>query len=96
MEEIRDKGVRGAPDISALAARSARSATVLMWNYHDDDLPAPAAPITLTIEGLPGRPRDRDARPHRRDAQQLVLGVVEDGLAAETDAGTVRRARKGQ
>jgi xylan 1,4-beta-xylosidase len=53
VQEIRDKGVRGAPDISALAARSARSATVLMWNYHDDDLPAPAAPVTLTIEGLP-------------------------------------------
>ena len=51
--EIRDKGVRGAPDIAALAARSARSATVLMWNYHDDDVPAPAAPIRLTIEGLP-------------------------------------------
>ena len=53
VEDIRDKGVRGAPDISALAARSPRSATVLMWNYHDADLPAPAAPITLTIEGLP-------------------------------------------
>ena len=53
VEEIRDKGVRGAPDISALAARSSRSATVLIWNYHDDDLPAPAAPITLTIDGLP-------------------------------------------
>jgi xylan 1,4-beta-xylosidase len=53
VEDIRDKGVRGAPDISALAARSARSATVLMWNYHDDDLPAPAAPVTLAIEGLP-------------------------------------------
>ena len=53
VEEIRDKGVRGAPDISALAARSARSATVLIWNYHDDDLPAPAAAITLTIDGLP-------------------------------------------
>jgi xylan 1,4-beta-xylosidase len=51
--EIRDKGVRGAPDISALAARSARSATVLMWNYHDDDVPAPAASIRLSIEGLP-------------------------------------------
>src|SRR4029450_1196933 len=24
-----------------------------MWNYHDDDLPVPAAPITLTIDGLP-------------------------------------------
>jgi len=53
VEEIRDKGVRGAPDISALAARSAREATVLMWNYHDDDLPAPAAAIRLSIEGLP-------------------------------------------
>jgi xylan 1,4-beta-xylosidase len=53
VEEIRDKGVRGAPDISALAARSPRSAAVLVWNYHDDDLPALAAPITLTIEGLP-------------------------------------------
>lgn len=51
--EIRDKGVRGAPDISALAARSTRSATVLLWNYHDDDLPAPAAQIALTIDGLP-------------------------------------------
>jgi xylan 1,4-beta-xylosidase len=51
--EIRDRGVRGAPDISALAARSARSATVLIWNYHDDDVPAPAAGIRLSIEGLP-------------------------------------------
>ena len=50
VEEIRDNGVRGAPDISALAARSAREATVLMWNYHDDDLPAPAAAIRLSIE----------------------------------------------
>jgi xylan 1,4-beta-xylosidase len=53
VEEIRDRGVRGAPDISALAARSTRSTTVLVWNYHDDDLPAAAAAITLTIEGLP-------------------------------------------
>lgn len=53
VEEVRDQGVRGAPDISALAARSSRSATVLIWNYHDDDLPAQPAPITLTIEGLP-------------------------------------------
>ena len=53
LDEIRDAGVRGAPDISALAARSSRAATVLLWNYHDDDLPAPAAQVTLTIAGLP-------------------------------------------
>jgi xylan 1,4-beta-xylosidase len=53
VDAIRDGGVRGAPDISALAARASRSATVLVWNYHDDDVPAPAAPVTLTISGLP-------------------------------------------
>jgi xylan 1,4-beta-xylosidase len=53
VEDIRDHGVRAAPDISALAARSEHSATVLVWNYHDDDVPAPAAKVTLTIEGLP-------------------------------------------
>lgn len=53
LDAIRDAGVRDAPDISALAARSSNSATVLAWNYHDDDLPAPAAPVTLTITGLP-------------------------------------------
>jgi len=53
VEAIRDSGVRGAPDISALAARSHDSATILVWHYHDDDVPAPSAPVTLTIEGLP-------------------------------------------
>jgi xylan 1,4-beta-xylosidase len=55
---IRDHGVRAAPDVHALAARAARSVTVLAWNYHDDDLPAPAANVELTIDGVPnGRPR---------------------------------------
>lgn len=57
-EVIRDRGVREAPDVHALAARAARSVTVLVWNYHDDDLPAPAANVELTIDGIPdGRPR---------------------------------------
>ena len=53
LESVRDTGVRGAADINALASKSARSATVLVFNYHDDDLPAPDADIDLTIEGLP-------------------------------------------
>jgi xylan 1,4-beta-xylosidase len=44
-------------DVHALATRDARSAAVLVWNYHDDDLPAPASEVRLTISGLPaGRP----------------------------------------
>ncbi|MGN6370134.1 MAG: GH39 family glycosyl hydrolase [Phycisphaerae bacterium] len=50
---IAAKGVRQAPDISALAARDGNTLTVMTWNYHDDDVPGPSADITLTLENLP-------------------------------------------
>ena len=53
LESVRDAGVRAAPDISALASRAARSASALVFNYHDDDLPAADTTIDLTIDGLP-------------------------------------------
>jgi xylan 1,4-beta-xylosidase len=53
LADVRDRGVRSAPDVSALASRDARSAAVLVWNYHDDDLPGPAASVELEIAGLP-------------------------------------------
>ena len=58
LDEVRDRGVRAQPDVNALAARDgARSVSVLVWNYHDDDLPAAAASVNLEIRGLPaGRP----------------------------------------
>lgn len=57
VERIRDAGVREGPDIHALAARNGRTVAVLLWNYHDDDLPAPSANVALNVEGLsPGRP----------------------------------------
>jgi xylan 1,4-beta-xylosidase len=57
VQTIRDAGVRGAPDVYALATRSGRDMWILVWNYHDDDLPADAAQVSLTIDGAPdGRP----------------------------------------
>jgi xylan 1,4-beta-xylosidase len=54
---IRDEGVRVQPDIHALAARNGRDIAVLVWNYHDDDLPAAASEIDVTIDGAAdGRP----------------------------------------
>jgi xylan 1,4-beta-xylosidase len=53
LDSVRGTSVRGAADISALAARDAHSVSVLVWNYHDDDLPAAAAEVQLTITGLP-------------------------------------------
>ena len=54
LDAVRDRGVRESADISALASRQDRAVAVLVWNYHDDDLPAPAADVELSIEGLPG------------------------------------------
>jgi xylan 1,4-beta-xylosidase len=57
VQSIRDAGVRGSPDIHALASRAGRELSVLVWNYHDDDVPGPAADVELTFEGVPdGRP----------------------------------------
>jgi xylan 1,4-beta-xylosidase len=52
-EEIRTKGVRGSPDVSALASLDKKSIAVLVWHYHDDDVPGPDATVALTIGGLP-------------------------------------------
>lgn len=55
--DVRDRSVREAADVNALASRDARSASVLVWNYHDDDLPGTPADVSLTVAGLPpGRP----------------------------------------
>jgi xylan 1,4-beta-xylosidase len=53
VEALRRDGVRGRPDVSALACLRGRTLGVLLWHYHDDDLPGPSAAIDLTIDGLP-------------------------------------------
>ena len=50
---VRDSGVRQQADVNALASRSAQSVAVMLWNYHDDDLPATAAEVTLHVDGVP-------------------------------------------
>jgi xylan 1,4-beta-xylosidase len=50
---IRDKSVRDEPDINGLASKNGKSAAVMVWNYHDDNVPAPDAPVTLKLSGIP-------------------------------------------
>jgi len=52
VEVVRD-GVRGRPDINVIAASKEHEVEILVWNYHDDDLPASASQIELTVSGLP-------------------------------------------
>jgi xylan 1,4-beta-xylosidase len=46
-------GVRGAPDVSALASRDSRRVAILVWHYHDDDVAGPDADVRLETSGLP-------------------------------------------
>jgi xylan 1,4-beta-xylosidase len=53
LEAIVRDGVRGTADVSALASLEARKLAVLLWHYHDDDLPGPEAAVELAVAGLP-------------------------------------------
>lgn len=55
LETILKDGVRGNPSVDALASRGEHEIAMLVWNYHDDDLPAPDSPVRLTINGVPAR-----------------------------------------
>ena len=49
---IRD-GVRQTPDVDALATCDSRRASILVWNYHDVNAPAPSAQTSVTVQGIP-------------------------------------------
>jgi xylan 1,4-beta-xylosidase len=53
MDEILRSGVRGAPDIDAIAVRHNHGIAILLWNYHDDDVAAPDAAVRLLVSGGP-------------------------------------------
>ena len=51
LDQIVANGVRGETDVGALATRGPDGqVAVLLWNYHDDDLPGPDAAVQLTIK----------------------------------------------
>lgn len=52
-QNIIENDVRGEEgDIYAFATTNEQSAQIMVWNYHDDDVPAPDAEITLNIDGI--------------------------------------------
>jgi xylan 1,4-beta-xylosidase len=53
LDSILRHGVREKPDVAALACRNDRTLCVMLWHYHDDDVPGPAAEVELNLHGLP-------------------------------------------
>jgi xylan 1,4-beta-xylosidase len=52
LEDIVRRGVRDRPDVAALASLDGKKLSVLAWHYHDDDVPGPAAQISLVLTNL--------------------------------------------
>lgn len=67
LEAIRKEGVKAKADVGALGARTDRTISVMLWHYHDDDLPAPNAAIDLTVAGIPAAARRVEVRHYRVD-----------------------------
>ena len=69
LDAIVKTGVRDRPDVAALASRDGSTVSVLVWHYHDDDVPGPDAEVQLTVEGLPVRQAEARLQHLRIDAE---------------------------
>jgi xylan 1,4-beta-xylosidase len=54
VDSILAASARSAPDVNALATRSDHEVSVLVWNYRDDEVPAPSLPVALDVAGMDG------------------------------------------
>jgi xylan 1,4-beta-xylosidase len=52
-EKLLVEGVRLRPDIGGLASLDGNKLCILVWHYHDDDLPGPSASVELKIDHIP-------------------------------------------
>ncbi len=53
LDDLMKDGVRGRPDVAALASLDQRRLAVMVWHYHDDDLPGASAEIEMALRRLP-------------------------------------------
>jgi xylan 1,4-beta-xylosidase len=65
---ILKSGVRGQPDVSALASLDQNKLAVLIWHYHDDDVPGPDAEVDLALDNLPIKNGDAGTTHYRIDS----------------------------
>jgi len=85
--------------VNALASLQDRAVSVLVWNYHDDDLPAPPAQVELVVEGLPVGANERLSLHHYRvDAEHSNSYEVwkKMGSPQKAFAGAVSATRTGR
>jgi len=53
LDTLVQTGVRQDPDVDALATGAPGRASILVWNYHDSNAPAPSTAASIKVEGIP-------------------------------------------
>jgi xylan 1,4-beta-xylosidase len=81
-DEITMSGVRAQPDVNAIATRKGREIEILIWNYHDDDSPAPDAQINAVIRGLPKEARSVLMEHYRVDSSHSNAFAMWKGMGS--------------
>ena len=85
LDSILAKGIREDSDVDVLATRDERGVSLLVWNYHDDDIAGPNAPIVLSVQGLPAGARRVFMTHYRIDARHSNAYSVWKGMGSPQD-----------
>jgi xylan 1,4-beta-xylosidase len=91
LSDLLENGMRGDPEIDALATLNGDSVQVLVWNYHDDLVPVAATPVHLSVR-LPGSFGARATVSHLRvdDSHGDAYTVwVSQGMPSQPSAAQV-------
>jgi xylan 1,4-beta-xylosidase len=67
-QKVIEEGIHDRPDINAMACIDQKEMTILIWNYHDDDILGETDEIELTIRNIP---EGRMLMQHYRVDQEL-------------------------
>jgi len=69
LDTMLKEGVRERPDVSSLATLDKNRVCVMLWHYHDEDIPGPRADVELILSGLPIRSGVLQLRHYRIDQE---------------------------
>jgi xylan 1,4-beta-xylosidase len=67
LDDITRRGVRDRPDVAGLASLDQNKLCIMVWHYHDDDVPGPDAEVQLRLGNIPPRAGELRVRQFRID-----------------------------
>src|SRR6185437_7837403 len=86
LDVIREKGVRGAPDVDALATVNGRKAMVMVWNYQDTIAQDPAVAASVVVQGVPASVKQVRVREWRIDGSHSNAYTVWQAMGSPAHA----------